>query len=285
MPELPEVETIASQLDKVISNKIIDRFNVLNPGSFSGEADKVEGQAVKSVGRRAKTLIIKLANGLYLLVHLKMTGQLIYVSGEKRVAGGHPSQDFHDQLPNKHTRIVFEFNDGTKLFFNDLRKFGWIKLLTFLQMNEYFYSYGPDAVPEIDVNYLQKRAERMGRSNIKKFIMDQGVISGVGNIYADEALFEAKMAPTRLVSTLTSEEWKSLAQIIEQKLTFAIEKGGTTDNDYVNAYGHKGGMQDYLNVYHRTGEPCPRNCGGKIERIKLSGRGTHFCPVCQKDVS
>ena len=149
----------------------------------------------------------------------------------------------------------------------------------------YFSKYGPDAYPDIDLDKFKNRGKRMPKSAIKKFILDQSVISGVGNIYADEALFDSRIHPKRLVSSITDTEWKTLADNIERILAFAISKGGTTDSDYVNAYGKVGGMQDYLKVYHKVESNCPNNCGGKIERIVVGGRGTHYCPICQKDPS
>jgi formamidopyrimidine-DNA glycosylase len=125
----------------------------------------------------------------------------------------------------------------------------------------------------------------MKKSMIKKFIMDQSVIAGIGNIYADETLYASRIHPRRLVGTITDKEWKAIAGNAEKILKLAVSKGGTTDSDYVNAYGKKGGMQDYLAVYHHTGEPCPAKCGGTIERIVVGGRGTHFCPACQKDAT
>ena len=282
MPELPEVETIVRQLNRLISSKKITEIDVLNDKSFEGDYRSIINFRVNSIKRKAKTLIFYLEHDKILLIHLKMTGQLIYQEKEKRTSGGHPTKDFYDELPNKHTRVIIDFDDNSKLFFNDLRKFGWIKLTDEDGLKEYFSKYGPDAVPIIDVTYLKARAKKMPRSSIKKFILDQNVISGVGNIYADESLFEAKIHPESLVSSLSDEQWVELAKDITEKLTFAIEKGGTTDSDYVNVYGEKGGMQDYLKVYHKDGSRCPRECGGMIEKTKVGGRGTHFCPNCQK---
>jgi formamidopyrimidine-DNA glycosylase len=283
MPELPEVETIARQLNTKLVNKKISRVDIFNENSFQGSVSEVVGRSVLSIERKAKTLIFELSGDLMLLVHLKMTGQLIYQEGASRVAGGHPSHDFHSELPNKHTRVVIGFGENETLFFNDMRKFGWVRVVDGAAYKKYFDRFGPDAVPSINLDYLKARALRMPRSTIKKFILDQNVISGVGNIYADEALFDARIHPSRLVSNINEKEWKLLSVCITDKLLFAIEKGGTTDNDYVNAYGEKGGMQEFLNVYHKKGAECPRNCGGRIEKIRVAGRGTHFCPVCQKE--
>lgn len=283
MPELPEVETIAKQLDSVLAGKKIVGLDVRNGKSFLGIKEDVLESSIKSITRRAKVLVFALDRGKYMLFHLKMTGQLIYLDQNTRIAGGHADHDWHAKLPNAHTRIVFGFEEGQKLFFNDLRGFGWCKVMTKTEMETELAKYGPEPLPKTDVQYLKSRAERMGRSMIKKFLMDQNVIAGIGNIYADETLFASKIHPKRLVSSISEAEWAEIAKNVEQILKLAIEKGGTTDSDYVNAHGERGGMQDYLAAYHRTGLPCVRKCGGKIERIVVGGRGTHYCPVCQKE--
>lgn len=283
MPELPEVETIAKQLNANLAGKKIVGLSVLNAKSFWGKRSEVVGQTIVSISRRAKVLIVTLSNGKHLIIHLKMTGQLIYIDHNKRIAGGHADHDWHTELPNKHTRAVFDFGRDKKLYFNDLRKFGWIKLVTKAEMEDYFTKYGPEPLPKVDLKYLKSRAERMSKSAIKKFLMDQSVIAGIGNIYADETLYASRIHPKRLVGGLTDSEWQKIAENIQNILKLAIKKGGTTDNDYVNAYGKKGGMQDFLAVYHHTGDPCPAKCGGTIERTIVGGRGTHFCPRCQKE--
>lgn len=283
MPELPEVETIAKGLQKNLAGKRIAGLTVLNDASFVGDKNQVVGQVIESIDRRAKVLRMKLSGGKYLLFHMKMTGQLIYIDHNRRIAGGHADHDWHAELPNSHTRIIFDFGNEQKLYFNDMRIFGWCKLVTETEMNEYFTKYGPEPLPRIDIANLKTRATRMSRSMIKKFLMDQSVIAGIGNIYADETLFAARIHPKRLVGSITDAEWQSIADNAERILKLAVEKGGTTDSDYVDADGKKGGMQDYLLVYHHAGEACPGDCGGKIERITVGGRGTHFCPSCQKE--
>ena len=283
MPELPEVETIAKQLNANLAGKEIVGLNVRNASSFAGKKEDIIGQKITSIARRAKVLIISLTNSRYLLFHLKMTGQLIYIDHAKRIAGGHADHDWHAELPNSHTRIIFDFGDEQKLYFNDLRKFGWAKVMTKPEMDDYLDKYGPEPLPKIDIEGLKARALRMKNSAIKKFLMDQSVISGIGNIYADETLFASRIHPKRLVGSITDKEWTEIAKNAEKILTLAVAKGGTTDSDYVNAYGQKGGMQDYLAVYHKVGEPCPNSCGGTIERTVVGGRGTHFCPRCQKE--
>jgi formamidopyrimidine-DNA glycosylase len=283
MPELPEVETIARGLAPILADKKIVGLNVLYSGSFVGDKNQVIGQKIIAIDRFAKILRIRLENELYLLFHLKMTGQLIYTDSYQRIAGGHADHDWHAKLPNSHTRIIFALGEDQTLFFNDMRKFGWCKLVTEQEMNTYFAKFGPEPLPKLDIVKLEVRAGRMQKSAIKKFLLDQSVVSGIGNIYADEILFASKIHPRRQIGTITTDEWQQIASHTKDILELAISEGGTTDSDYVNALGKKGGMQDYLQVYHHAGEPCPEGCGDTIERIVVGGRGTHFCPRCQKE--
>jgi len=293
MPELPEVETIRRGLSERIVGKKITDLTFDWPKGFQGDKNKVTGSTIEKVERRAKTIRIKLNNGYNLLFHLKMTGQLIYraesrkpkaKSAEDFFAGGHPDHDWHAELPNKHTRIVFTLDDNSTLFFNDLRKFGWCKVLTDQEVEAiHEKDYGLEPFdPKFTVEYLRMIAERVANRSAKQFLMDQAVIAGVGNIYADEALYLAKISPLRKVKDLSSQDWTMLRQAVIDILEKGIKYGGTTDSDYVNADGERGGMQNHLNVYHKAGGLCPAECGGKIERIKIGGRSTHYCPSCQK---
>jgi formamidopyrimidine-DNA glycosylase len=283
MPELPEVETIRrGLLSKIVSKKIAS-VEVENAKSFQGKAEDVTGRKILNIERRAKNIRLKLEGGVNILIHMKMTGQLIFIDHNKRFAGGHPSHDWHALLPNKHTRVTFAFDDGTMLFFNDLRKFGWCKVMTDEEIEKVFSLFGPEPFSgAFTVDYLQKRAERIPARTIKQFIMDQEIIAGIGNIYADESLFCARLMPRTKVGFLNKTDWEKLRTCILEVLEKGIKYGGTTDSDYVDAEGKKGGMQNYLNVYHKTGESCPI-CGGEVEKIKLGGRGTYYCPRCQKE--
>ncbi len=284
MPELPEVETITNQLRSVLADKKIVGLSVLYEKSFIGNKTDVVGYKITDVSRRAKVAIFALDSGNYLLFHLKMTGQLIYIDASERIAGGHADHDWHATLPNSHTRLIFDFGSEQKLYFNDMRKFGWCRVLNKAGLDEYLSQYGPEPLtPAFTSVYLKERSERVQKLAIKRFLMDQAVVAGIGNIYADETLYAAKIHPLRAVGTLTDTEWAKIVSEARRILTFAVSKGGTTDSDYVNALGHKGGMQDYLHVYHHAGDPCPAKCGGQIEKITVGGRGTHFCPVCQKE--
>lgn len=295
MPELPEVETIKRGLsDKLVGKEIVD-LSFDWPKSFQGKKEDVIGQEIVGVERRAKVIRLKLSNGLNMLFHLKLTGQLIHehsVSNKEVIdfAGGHPSHDWHAKLPNSNTRIIFTFDDGSKLFFNDMRKFGWCKVLTDEEIATiYKKDYGLEPLrpsgqenSDFNVNYLLLKAKNIPNRNIKQFVMDQTIAAGMGNIYTDEALFDAKLLPTRKVKDISMSEWRDLIISMQKVLKLGIKYGGTTDSDYVNVDGKKGGMQDHLNVYHRTGLPCLGDCGGVVKRISIGGRGTHYCEKCQK---
>jgi formamidopyrimidine-DNA glycosylase len=164
-----------------------------------------------------------------------------------------------------------------------MRKFGWCKVLTDAEIAAiYKKDYGLEPLDEkFDTNYLLQKAKNIPNRNIKQFLMDQTICAGMGNIYTDEALFEAKISPLRKVKDIKMTDWPVLISAMRKVLELGIKYGGTTDSDYVDAEGHKGGMQNHLNVYHKTGKPCPCGCSGKVQQIRIGGRGTHFCPKCQ----
>lgn len=288
MPELPEVETIKRGLSKrIIGKKIID-IDIKFAKSFQGEPKDIIGTQIINVERRAKLIRIKLSNDLNLLFHLKLTGQLIHRktdNGKRKTdfAGGHPSHDWHSQLPNSNTRLIFTFDDNSKLFFNDLRKFGWCKVLNNQNITQILGDVGVEPFDtKFTIEYLLSKAKHLSNRNIKQFLTDQTVVAGIGNIYADESLFDAGIMPTRKFKDIKLSEWKNLRESILKILKLGIKFGGTTDSDYVNADGKRGGMQNHLKVYHRTGKPCFGDCGGTIERMTIASRGTHFCQKCQK---
>ncbi len=292
MPELPEVETLRASLSRVLSQKKIADIELLRQKSFPNFTKKkglLVGQEFIEIKRRAKILDLVLSNSQHLLVHLKMTGQLIFVNSQgQRFGGGHPTADWINELPSKHTRVIFNLMDQrdkpSKLFFNDMRVFGWLKVKDQEELLEEFSSYGPDINdPQLNVKYLLKRAKNR-QISIKQFIMDNQVLAGVGNIYASEALFRAKISPLRRASSLSKIEMTRLLLEMRQVIELAIVFGGTTfDGHYVGVDGLAGSFQDELQVYGQEDETCP-DCGKnfKIKRIKLGGRGSFYCEHCQR---
>lgn len=281
MPELPEVETIRQGLAKSLVGHKILAVKVLAPKLFIGDPQIIVGQEVLETSRRAKILIIKLSEN-FLLTHLKMTGQLIFQPNKgELVIGGHPDKVYGLQLPHKHSHVIIEFDNGT-LFFNDLRKFGWMKILASLdELQSEVAHLGPEYTwPEFTIDYFQAELAKR-RITIKQTLLDQTFIAGIGNIYADESLFSAKVNPRRKANDLTKAEIKKLFACIPKVFNLALQHGGTSSRDYRQADGSMGTYLDVAKVYKREGQLC-LVCGQPIERIKISGRSSHFCPNCQK---
>jgi formamidopyrimidine-DNA glycosylase len=286
LPELPEVETVRAGLARLILGKVVKSVDSDNPKSFpNSDGDVSEfllNSSIANVRRRAKVLMIDLSTGYTLVIHLKMTGQLVYV-GKERFGAGHPSDSLIDSLPDKSTRVQFEFNDGTHLYFNDQRKFGWVKLIPTLEVPNmsFMMKVGPEPLAaDFTAADFTKRFMRRQRTNIKAAILDQTVIAGVGNIYADESLWGAKIHPSRLVASITPAEFDELYKDVRYVMNLSIEKGGSTNRNYVNAEGKKGSYMDFARVFRREGQSCPR-CGTEIIKLRVAGRGTHICPQCQ----
>jgi formamidopyrimidine-DNA glycosylase len=214
---------------------------------------------------------------------LKLTGQLIFRPKRGRaVMGGHPQKGGGQGLPNKFTHLIFNFSDGSFLYFNDLRKFGWARLVDDRGVSEIVSAHGPEPLSkEFSLAYLQAVIIKYPNRKLKQILLDQTLIGGIGNIYCDESCFCAKIRPTRIAKKITLAEVKKLHQCINGVIRLAISKKGTSADTYVRLSGQPGGMVPYLKVYGRKGEKCKR-CGGLIDRIKVNGRGTHFCPKCQK---
>lgn len=287
MPELPEVETIKKGLQKTIAGKIIVNVKILHKKSFQGNKKNIINKKVIGVDRRAKLLIIKLSGNKYLLIHLKMTGQLIYriKNKELRIKNKEKKKSVYnvDRLPIKYTRVIFEFNDGSKLFFNDLRLFGWIRVVGEDEMRELKKKFGPEPFDkEFTLSYLKEIFAKTSRV-IKLVLLDQAKIAGVGNIYANEALFKAGILPARQARRLRDYDIRILRKAIIKVLKKGIKYNGSTASDdaFRNIKGKRGRMQYYFKVYGRDKEKCFK-CKGKIKRIKLGGRGTFYCPKCQK---
>lgn len=286
MPELPEVETLKRELIHKIKGKKIKEIKVsvskmTNVGSKALN-QKIKSVAIKDIKRRAKVLILKLSNGYNLLIHLKLTGQLVFRTKQgQALAGGHPIKKI-GPLPNKFTRLVFTFTDKSQLFFNDIRKFGWLRLFNDYDLDKELAGYGLEPLDsDFTLKSFQAILEKRPKAKIKQVLLDQKLIAGIGNIYADESCFYAKIMPTRIVKTLKDKEIKDLYQGIKKILKLAISKKGTSADTYIQLDGTPGNMEKYLKVYGRKGQMCYR-CKGLIKRIKVNGRGTHFCEKCQK---
>lgn len=286
MPELPEVETIRLGLLPLIKGQEISGLKVLWAKTLQGTSVRkhIIGRKVTDIRRRGKVLILDLDNKYSLLVHLKMTGQMIAEPAKgERFAGGHPTKSMVSKLPDASTRVIFGFKNGSRLFFNDQRKFGWIKLVPTaeVELDSLVARLGPEPLEATFVfedfyTQIKKR-----KAPIKVVILDQSTLAGIGNIYADEALHLAKIHPQRLGVSIKPTEAKKLFEAIKQVLKASLGYGGTTFTTYVNALGVKGNYLDYARVFRRQGQPCPV-CGTKIQKIRVAGRGTHVCPKCQR---
>lgn len=286
MPELPEVETVRRGLSELIVGKAIQTESHDTAKGFPNEPSAVAqfllGATITAIRRRAKVLIIDLSTDYSLVIHLKMTGQLVFV-GDTRFGAGHPNDSLVGTLPDKSTRVTLEFTDGSKLFFNDQRKFGWMRLMPTVEIAniDFMQKVGPEPLsPDFTAKEFTQRFTRRGKTNIKAALLDQSVVAGIGNIYADESLWGAKVHPKRLVNTVTEQEFDALYTEMRAVMNLAIEKGGSSNHTYVNAEGKKGSYMDFARAFRREGLPCPR-CGTTIEKLKVAGRGTHICPHCQ----
>lgn len=286
MPELPEVETVRIGLKRlIVRKKIISETHDWDKGFPNSPADVagfLVGANITDVRRRAKVLMIDLDTNYTLVIHLKMTGQLVY-RGNENFGAGHPNDSLIGALPDKSTRVEITFDDDSKLFFNDQRKFGWMRLLPTIEVPniDFMRRVGPEPLePSFTGKILYERLQRRKNSSIKAALLDQTVLAGIGNIYADEALWGAKIHPETKVHQLSPAIVTKLYNEIVTVLQLSIEKGGSTDRNYVNAEGKKGSYMDFARVFRREKLPCPR-CGTTIVKIRVAGRGTHICPKDQ----
>lgn len=244
MPELPEVETIRRQL----SHEIIGK--------------KLNGKKIVEVKRRAKMLIVQFNDDTYLVFHLKLTGQLI-LNGQ----------------PGRFTRQVFNFSDGSRLIFNDTRRFGWFKYVKDIDNMKEMKQLGPEALSISQKNFNERLKKRQ-KAKIKAVLLDQKFVAGIGNIYADEILFASGVRPDRIASSLTGQEIGKIFLQMRKILQKAIKAGGSSVENYIDALGKQGNYKKYHKVYQKTGLKCVK-CAGVIKRIKIGSRSSHFCPKCQ----
>lgn len=278
MPELPEVETIRSQLGKLIVGRKIKKVDVGLPRMVKLPLDRfrkiVLNSKIKSINRRAKILIFELSNGWSMLIHLKLSGRLIF---QPKGAKLQPED-------TKWNHLIYYFQDGSRLFHNDLRQFGYVKLVETDKLADFFKKekFGPEPLKKyFTFNDFSAILKRKPKAKIKQFLMDQQNISGIGNIYSDEILFFAGVHPLRRVGELKGREIKKIFDGIKKILSEATKLRGTSENIYLDAKGEKGEYVPRLKVYGREGEKC-KKCGGIVQRLKIGGRSAHFCPACQR---
>jgi formamidopyrimidine-DNA glycosylase len=287
MPELPEVEVIKIFLEDKLLGQTISSLEILNPKSFIGDIKDVIGQKIVKFTRLGKQLSIYLSNGKILLVHLKMTGQLILsplsskgVPEGQGILMGHPTKI--NSMPNKSTRLIFKFKNYI-LFFNDQRKFGWVKVMTQPELVEGQKNLGLDILDQKFTNKYFYQALQRTRAPIKSVLLNQHFFAGIGNIYANDALFLSHIHPITSANKIQRSRALALQRSIISIMNQSILAGGSTmkDNKYVRPDGSFGANQFFFRVYSRAGEPCLL-CHTPIRRISLGGRGTFFCPQCQK---
>ena len=274
MPELPEVETIRRQLASALEGRRIDRIEILDPrwcepAPPDEVAQAIEGRRIERLDRRGKWLIWELADEIHMVMHLRMTGNLLLV----------PPGD----TERRFKRVQIDLDDGRHVLFADARRFGTgIVLLGHDAVHDYFQGrvglepLGPDFTAEALRGMASGR-----RAPVKAFLLSQERVAGVGNIYADEALWRSKIHPLKPVGALKVDQIESLHESVIHVLHAGIDAKGATIDDYRDASGAEGSFQDKFQVHLREGEPCPR-CGAVIRKIRAAGRGTYFCPVCQR---
>ena len=276
MPELPEVEIIRIQLEKFLTGREIIGVEVRNRKILADGEKNLLGGKIIGVRRFGKVVVIDLDNDYSALMHLKLTGQLVFQG---------------PNLPGKHTHVIFSLSGGKKLYFNDLRKFGWIKIVKSQEVKteSFIAKLGPEPLVStrgkpLNVLTLEKFKEILSKSSrsIKIILMDQAKISGLGNIYANDALWLAGISPTKESKKLRTEEQEKLYKAIHTVLKAGLKYGGASDQFYLDAKGAKGHYQEHFLVYGRAGQICQHCNKTKIEKIKLGGRGTYFCPACQR---
>lgn len=272
MPELPEVETVRRGLENLVVGKIVSDVLVYYPKIITNDISefkkKLQGQKLESVKRRGKFLIFKFTD-YDLLSHLRMEGKFQLIDELSEV--------------NNHIHVIFSFKDGTNLAYKDVRKFGRMTLFKkdAALRSKALQQLGPEpTLEEFDLETFKQKLSKINKP-IKVALLEQKLVTGLGNIYVDEVLFKSRIHPKRPANLLTNREIEKLRQEIIDTLALAIQYKGTTIRSYENAFGENGTYQNHLEVYGKEQKPCV-NCGTLIEKIKLGGRGTHFCPKCQK---
>jgi formamidopyrimidine-DNA glycosylase len=287
MPELPEVETVCRQLDPELAGRRIERLEVLDarwcrPTPPRELEAAVRDATIEGLGRRGKYLLLALAGGRTLVMHLRMTGNLVLIEGGAKLdpSEGMRLYEGERSASERHLRARFTLEDGRELWFTDPRRFGEASLIDDAGLEARFERLGveplsPDFTPEVLGMATAGRT-----APLKSFLLDQSRIAGVGNIYADEALFRARLHPLSPAGSMRREHHEALRDGVVAALEAGLERGGASIDDYRDGRGEKGAMQDEFLVHTREGKPCP-SCGEPIARIVVAGRSTYYCPRCQ----
>lgn len=280
MPELPEVETIRLQLNKYIVGHRIEKVEIRYKKCFEGVQSKLVNAKIASVRRFGKVIVVDLSNDFSFAIHVKLTGQLIY-RGSNLNPAPPLSPKVADGLGGKHTHVIFHLDKGGKLFYNDFRKFGWIKVVKSEEVEkiDFIKKLGPEPFKDLTPELFENIASSTKRP-IKVVLMDQTKIGGVGNIYANDALWLAQIHPATPANKIKAAKVKELYHAIEQVLQRGLADGGASELSFVTPDGGEGGYQKHFLVYGQYGKACQR-CGGKIKKSRIGGRGTFYCGVCQ----
>ena len=288
MPELPEVETVRLQLLHKLRGKTITGVTIYHPKTTAGDtkfSKKIVGLTIDHIDRVGKLLIFCFAKqpDVFMLGHLKMTGQFFFVDTKGTIIGGGHSMSDGDGsgFPHKHSRVAIHLGTTGTMYFNDMRLFGYLKIVTSAELEKIKLNYGPEPIhTEFDTAWFIAALKRR-KTPIKAALLNQSFVAGLGNIYVDEALWRAKIAPTRPANMLTNKEATLLAKAAGDVMNESIKVGGTTFKHFVDSNGNVGNFTEYLQVFGKQGTPCPR-CKKMIVKIRCAGRGTHYCPTCQK---
>lgn len=287
MPELPEVETVRLQLLHKLKGQTITEVVVHHPKSVDHNeefAKRLTNKTIEHIDRIGKLMIFSFVGeaDLFLLAHLKMTGQFLMQDRRGNIGGGgHTLSPTDTHLPNRHTRISFTLTSGDQLFFNDMRLFGYVKLATAKEVTQAKSRFGPEPIHNtFDIAWFTKALKRR-KTPVKAALLDQTFVAGLGNIYVDEALFVAGVRPMRRADRVTKAEAAVIAAAAGDIMNASIKVGGTTFQHFVDTGGDNGNYTDYLQVFGKQNTPCSR-CQTTIKKTRCAGRGTHYCPGCQK---
>ncbi|KKQ01948.1 MAG: Formamidopyrimidine-DNA glycosylase [Candidatus Roizmanbacteria bacterium GW2011_GWA2_36_23] len=278
MPELPEIETIRLHLKPIVIGKTIQNIEILEKKQLTGDVSKATGQNIQKIGRKGKVLFLELSNKYYLNFHLKMSGEILFAKNkDKAVYSNEIPRTKTKNLPNKFTRIIISFSDNSAIFFNDMRKFGWIKISDKPETPIGIDILSKDFTVDLLTNLINS-----ANKPIKLFLMDQDKLVGIGNIYANDILWMAKINPFKKSSLLTGTQISNLFKSIKIIIAEAIKYKGSSGADemYVLPNAKKGRYQYHFKTYQREGQSCFK-CNSIIKRLKQGGRSSFFCPRCQ----